>query len=150
MNKTIGLQLVVYSLVLAGLSYFAYELAPAQAQPTLIAGVAGGALCLIWGVWAVAGNERKAPCVLTLIPVNFILMGQTILGWSGGSQGMRDHRAAAIVITLLFALSIGMLVRVAWAGVVLDGQAAGGPKEGGVKSQTTEKPAEQGHGVKRG
>jgi hypothetical protein len=50
MNKTLGLLLVVYSLLLAGLSYLVYHLAPGAAQPTLITGPAGGALCLVWGL----------------------------------------------------------------------------------------------------
>jgi hypothetical protein len=43
MNKTIGLLLVIYSLLLAGLSYLVHHLAAGAARPTLIAGLVGGA-----------------------------------------------------------------------------------------------------------
>lgn len=39
MNKAIGFQLIVYSLLLAGLSYFTHQQAPALARPILIAGL---------------------------------------------------------------------------------------------------------------
>ncbi|MBI4325808.1 MAG: hypothetical protein HY674_11160 [Chloroflexi bacterium] len=149
MNKTIGLQLVVYSLLLAGLSVLTHHLAPALAQPTLIAGLAGAALCLVWGLRAVAGSRGKALPILTLIPVNFVLLSQTVLGWSGGSEGMQGRRTAAVVITFLFVLSIGMLMRIAYAGAVFDGQPASSTKEGRAKSQTTGKPAAQTNGFKR-
>ena len=92
MNKTIGLLLVVYSLLLAGCSYLVYHLAPVGTQPTLIAGLAGGALCLVWGVRALAGSGGKALPLLTLIPVSFTLLPQTFMGWSAGSGGVQAGR----------------------------------------------------------
>lgn len=94
MNKT-GLLLVVYSLLLAGFSCIAHYLAPAPSRPTLITGLAGGALCLVWGLRAVAGNRGKAlPLLtLTLIPVDFILLSQTFMGWRGGRGGMQGGKA---------------------------------------------------------
>lgn len=63
MNKTIGLQLAVFSLLLAGLSYVVYHLAPAVTRPTLIAGLVGGALCLVWAAMALAGKRgKRCPC----------------------------------------------------------------------------------------
>jgi hypothetical protein len=130
MNKTIGLLLVAYGLLAAGLSYLVYHLAWGGTQPTLIAGLAGGALCLIWGVRAVAGSGGKALPLLTLIPVSFTLLPQTFMSWSGGVQA---GRGAAALITLLLVLSLGMLVRIAWSGMVFDLPAAGATKEGGEK-----------------
>jgi len=149
MNKTLGLQLVVYSLLLAGLSYLPHHLAPALARPTLIAGLAGGALCLAWGLRAVAGSRGKALPILTLIPVSFVMLSQTVVSWSGGSEVMPGRRTAAALITVLFALSIAMLMRIAYAGVVVDGQPANPTKDGGARPQTTGKPAAQANAAKR-
>jgi hypothetical protein len=134
MNKTIGLLLVVYSLLLAGLSYLVHYLAPGGTRPTLIAGLAGGAFCLVWGVRALAGSGGKAPPILTLIPVAFTLMTQTFMSWSGGSAGFHGGQKVAVVITLLLALSMAMLVRIAWAGVVFDVPPASRTQEGGAKT----------------
>jgi hypothetical protein len=141
MNKTIGVQLAVYSLSLAGLSFLVHHLAPALARPTLIAGLAGGVLCLVWGIRAMAGSRGKALPILTLIPVNFTLLSQTFMGWSGGNQGVQDERTAAVVITLLLVMSLAMLVRIAWAGVVFDMVGAEPAKDAGGKPQMAGKPA---------
>lgn len=123
MNKNIGLQLVVYSLLLAGLGYLTHRLAPALGQPTLITGLAGGALCLVWGLRAVAGSRGKALPLLTLIPVSFVLLSQMVTGWLGGGEALSGRRAAASVITIAFVMSMAMLMRIAYAGVVMEGQA---------------------------
>jgi hypothetical protein len=148
MTKTIGVQLIVYSLLLAGLSYFVHHLAPSLAQPTLIAGLAGGALCLAWGVKALMGKTGKALPLLTLIPVTFVMLSQTILTWGSGSEGVSGRRLAAAVVTLLFVLSLAMLMRIAYAGVVFDGQPAKPAKDGAVQPQTAGKPAPA-HGARR-
>jgi hypothetical protein len=135
MNKTIGLLLVVYSLLVAGLSYLVYHLAPGVTRPTLITGLVGGGLCLIWGVRALAGGGGKALPLLTLIPVAFTLLTQTGTSWSGGGG------TVAVVITLLLVLSLGMLVRIAWSGMLFDVPAAGPAKDAGAKGATTGKRA---------
>ena len=143
MNKTIGFLLVVYSLLLAGLSYLVYHLAPGVARPTLIAGLAGGALCLIWGVRALAGGGGKALPLLTLIPVAFTLLTQTGTSWSGGGG------TVAVVITLLLVLSLGMLVRIAWSGMLFDVPAGGQTKEGNGHSQPGGQKAAHAHSSRR-
>jgi hypothetical protein len=140
MNKTLGLLLVGYSLLLASLSYLVYHLAAAAGRPTLITGLVGGTLCLLWGLRALAGNGGKALPLLTLIPVNFALLPQTFMGWSGESGGLQVGRMVAVVITLLLVLSMGMLVRIAWSGMFFDLSAAGQAKD--AKGETSGKLAE--------
>jgi len=141
MNKTLGLQLVAYSLVLGGLSYLTHYLAPSITRLTFVAGLVGGALCLVWGFRAVRGNRGRALPVLTLLSICYVMLSQTVMTWGGGAESVPGQRAAALVITVLFVLSIGMLIRLAHAGVVLEGQPSGGIKEGGTQSKTAGKPA---------
>jgi len=141
MNKSIGFQLVVYSLLLAGLSYLTHHLAPTVARPTLVAGLAGSALCLLWGVRAVAGSRGKALPILTLIPICFVMLSQTVMNFGG--QEFPGQRSATPVIAILLALSMGMLLRIAYAGVVLSGQPGGPAKDGGAKPPTAGRPATQ-------
>jgi hypothetical protein len=143
MNKNIGLQLVVYSVVIACLGYIAYYLAPALARPTLLAGLAGGALCLVWGLRTVAGSRGKALPVLTLIPVNFVLLSQVVIGWLGGGEGVTASRAAASAITLAFLTSMAMLMRIVYAGVLFDGERIGPTNAAETKPQSTRTPAAQ-------
>lgn len=124
MNKTLGFQLIVYALLLAGLSYLTHHLAPALSQSTLIAGLAGGVLCLIWGLRGWLGHGGKALPILTLVPVSFVMLSQTVLVWGGGNEEVPSRRTAAVIISVLFALSIAMLMRIAYAGASFEGRPA--------------------------
>jgi hypothetical protein len=130
MNKALGLQLVIYSLLLAGLSYLAHHLVPVLTGATLFVGLVGGGLCLGWGVRAMLGEHGKAPTVLTLVPINFVMFAQAILALGGGSRELAPDRTVAAVTILLLALSIVMLMRVAYAGLSLEGQSPTSTEEG--------------------
>jgi hypothetical protein len=149
MNKTLGLQLVIYSLLLAGLSYLVHHLAPALARPTLIAGLAGGVFCLVWGLRALGGSRGKAWSIVTLIPVSFVLLSQAVIAWAGAGEAVPGRRMAAAVITLLLVASIAMLMRIAYAGVVFDGQVTPSTRDGEAPPKTTGKPAIQANALKR-
>lgn len=150
MNKAIGFQLIVYSLLLAGLSYFTHQQAPALARPTLITGLVGGGLCLAWGLRAVAGRRDKALSLLTLIPISYVMLSQTVITWVGRRQEVPGRQQAAAGITVLLVLSLGMLMRIAYAGVALDGQRASPTKDGGDKSRTSRTSATPGNAINRG
>ncbi len=117
MNKAIGFHLLTYGLLFVGLSTLAHHLAGAFARPTLIAGLIGGTLCVIWGFLVVAGNQSKALPLLTLVPVNFVLLSQSVMAWWGGSQVIQGGQWVALLITLLLVISMGTLMRVAYAGM---------------------------------
>ena len=141
MNKTLGLLLVVYSLLLAGLSYLVYHLAPGETRPALVAGLGGGALCLVWGVRALAGRGGKALPLLTLIPVSFTLLPQVFGNWSGESGASEGGWTVAAILTVLLVISLGMLVRIAWSGMVFDVPAGGSAKDGEAKGERSGKRA---------
>jgi hypothetical protein len=122
MNKTIGLQLIAFSLLLAAGGWLIHHLSPTLGQTTLVTALAGGLLCLGWGLRAVLGRGGKAWPILTLIAVSFVLLSQSVMGWWGASEPPPGHRPASAGITLLFALSIAMLMRIAYAGVRFDAQ----------------------------
>jgi hypothetical protein len=136
MTKSLGIQLIVYSLLLAGLSYFLHQLAPSISRLALIAGLAGAGLSLIWGFRSVFGKRGKALSILTLIPVCFVMLSQTVLIWGGGNQEVPGQRTSALVITAMFALSVGMLMRIAYAGVVFDGPPGSRKEDRGASIQT--------------
>jgi hypothetical protein len=117
MNRRLGFQLVGYSLILAVLGFVSYRTAPSFAFNTLLTGLIGGAVCLIWGLRAIGGNPGKALVLLTLIPLDFVLLSQVVTGWFGVAGASADRHGAAAVITVMFVLSTGMLMRIAYAGV---------------------------------
>lgn len=149
MNRTIGIQLLVYSLALAGLSFLVHHLAPTLARPTLIAGPTGGGLCLVWALRALTGNRGKALPLLTLVPVSFVLLSQAVLTWVRGGPPVPGQQFAAAVITLQLVLSVAMLMRIAYAGVVLDGVQAKPAKAGATQGKTAGKATAQANVVRR-
>jgi hypothetical protein len=148
MNKTVGLQLVAYSLLLAGLSSLAYELAPDLARATLVTGLLGGGLCLVWGVGAVLGKQGKAPSVLTLLPINFVMAAQTMLALGAGGRQVTPDRTVAAMTIVLVVLSALMLGRVGYAGLPLDGRAPSPTEDGEANPQITGEPPAQANVVK--
>jgi len=124
MSKKLGIELIAYGVLLAGLSYLVHHLAPTIARPTLITGLAGGALCLIWGVRAVLGKRGKALPLLTLAPISYVLLSQAVMNWGGGTEEVPDRRLTWLVIVVLGVSSVGMLMRIAYAGATFDGQPA--------------------------
>ncbi len=137
MNKSTGVQLVVYGLLLAGLSFLIRHFAQGISRPVLITGLIGGSLCLVWGIRAILGSRGKALPVLTLIPVTFSLLSLTITGWAGRVTGTGT---VMIVTTVLLLLSLWMLVRIAWAGVVFDLPPANANQTSGIDPHRAGKP----------
>ena len=126
-SKSVGTALVGYGVGIAGLGWFIYQMAPGMARPTLIAGVAGGALSVLWGVRWLAGRGRKVWPILTLLPVSFVLLSQTVTAWMGEGEGSGPASGKlAILMTLALAASVAMIMRVAYHGVFGPASAPGG------------------------
>jgi hypothetical protein len=117
MNKRIALELAFFSFLLIGLSVVTYNLAPEHTRPTLIAGVAGGALCLVWSARTFWGSYGKALPILTLIPVCYTLLGQVVMTWPHEGSTVPKQTSVSIAGISMFLLSIAMLTRIAYAGV---------------------------------
>lgn len=121
MTKALSVQLALYSLLLAAGSFLVHHLAQAAGRTTFLAGLAGAALALLWAARGLAGARGKALPILTLVPVSFVLLSQTVLGWWGSDANAMPNHAAAAVTTLLLMLTLAMLMRIAYAGIVFDG-----------------------------
>jgi hypothetical protein len=115
MNKNLGFELIIYGMLLAGLSLVAARLAPTLTHPTLIAGLAGGVLSVVWGIRAVLGNRGKHWPILTLIPTTYVMLSQAIVSWARGSQELPAGRTLPSLITVLAVISFGMLMIIAYA-----------------------------------
>jgi hypothetical protein len=127
MNKSLGSELIVCSVLLTGLSYLVHYLVPEIARPTLIAGMAGGVLCFVWGLLAVLGKCGKALPVLTLLPMCFVMVWQAVVSWKGRNTGSMGHQMVPVVIIVALAFTLAMLLNIIYARVALDGQ-PGKPK----------------------
>lgn len=126
MTRTVGFQLVLYSFLLAGISYVVKRSAPSLSSPTFETGVAGGAVCLLLGIRALCGHRGKGLAILALIPISFVMLSQSVMTWGSEVEAAAAPRSPALTITFLFVVSMGMLARVAYAGVSFAPPANGG------------------------
>ena len=149
MNKKLGIQLMVYGVLLAGLAYLVHHLAPTIARPTLITGVAGGALCVVWGIRSILGHGSKAMSMLTIAPISYVLISQAVMNWGGGTEEVPGRRATWLVIVVLGVSSVGMLMRITYAGARFDGQAAKPANPELAKPQTPGKPGAKPNAIQR-
>lgn len=130
MNRNIGLQLIAYSFVLAGLSGFAYVLHSELGRPTLIAGLLGGALCLVWGFRATKGSTSKAPALLTMVGIGLVVLFHVVNGWFPSmGEGTTGRIPSAAVATVALVLTLLMVMRVAYAGVFGQATVSGTPRQ---------------------
>lgn len=129
MNRFLALEFLLYGLLLAGVGWVVQRAAPDFGRVTLIAGLAGGAVCALWGGLALAGYRRRWWVVLALAAIGFTLLSQAVMAWMQplGGEGAPPTRLVAVWITVLLVISFGMLMN------LLHGQ--------GREVETADKPA---------
>lgn len=118
MNKKLSFWLLIYGVILLAIGGWAMARSPHLAGGLGYASLAGGALCLVWGLRAGQGKKTKAGAVLTLIPLGYLFMAQAIQGWLGGGGVVAERLALAASATLGAAITLAMLLRVAYDGVL--------------------------------
>lgn len=98
--------LIGYGVVLAGLGLLVRQLAPAFGAVARIAGLAGGSLCLVWGLAAALGLKGCAWAILTTIAMTVVLLSQTAHLWMESNAASLGVRWLVTAMTLL---TLGML-----------------------------------------
>jgi hypothetical protein len=109
MSKKMASVIVIYGVVLAALSLFIQQATPAFAQVVFVSGLAGGGLCVLWGIIAFAGHKRRAWAVLTMAEVGFAVLTQVVPAWIDGSSTSLSGR---LVLTFMLLMTVGMLMYV--------------------------------------
>ena len=110
MSKKMASIILANGVVLAGLSIFIQQTAPAFAKVTLITAIAGGALCVVWSIVALAGHQRRTWAALTLIAVTVILLSQAVQAWVASSDA--TNLPGRLVLTIMLLMTMGMLLYV--------------------------------------
>jgi hypothetical protein len=112
MSKKMASVIGAYGVVLAALSYFIQQTAPASAQVVFITGMAGGGLCVLWGIIAFAGHQRRVWAMLTMIAVAVVMLSQVVHAWSVSTDATSMILMWRLVLTLMFLMTVGMLMYV--------------------------------------
>lgn len=111
MSKKMAGIVMAYGIVLAALSLAVRSVAPELAKVTFITGIAGGGLCLLWGLVALAGHKRRVWTILTLVAVFIVMLTQTIQGWVAVGDKSGTY-AGPLLLTLMLLLTLGMFLYV--------------------------------------
>lgn len=108
LSLELALDLVVCGGSLAGLSLLARYLRPDFPLLTLGTGLAGGALCVLWGVWGRRGGwcRRSALVTLGLMATGFALQAAT--SWQGAARVSSEGRMEAALLFVALTLNLGM------------------------------------------
>ena len=102
--------LIAYGVVLAGLGFLLHQTAPVFGKVTFIAGLAGGGLCLLWGIAALAGLKGRSWSVLTAITVALVMLSQTVSAWMGSGSEDAGVLTVRLLVTAMMILSMGMIM----------------------------------------
>jgi hypothetical protein len=112
MSRKMAVVIAGYGMVLAPLGVLIQQAAPAFAKVTFLTGIAGGGLCVLWGIIAFAGHRRRTWAVLTMIAVAFVLLNQVPQGWLGSAETHPASLTGRLVPTLMLVMTVGMLMYV--------------------------------------
>lgn len=116
MNFSLSLDLLLYGLMLVGLSLVAHRIAPDFAGTTLTIGVAGGVFTMLWGVLGLRGFRQRAWPIVTLTIVAVLLLVQAVKAWLALRAGGEALKPVAVILSVLVMFAIGQLMNLAQSG----------------------------------
>lgn len=110
MSKTMASVLIAYGIGLGFLGLVVQKAAPTLERVTLIAGLVGGGLCLVWGLAALVGLKGRAWATLSAIATAFVLLSRAIHVWSAASNDPTGSLAVRWVVTFMLVLTVGIVM----------------------------------------
>lgn len=99
---------MAYGVVLAGLGLGIQSVAPELAKIQFLTGLIGGGLCVLWGLAALLGHQRRVGALLTLVTVALVVLSPTLRVWMDSSGTV----AARLLLTLMLVLTVAMIMYV--------------------------------------
>lgn len=116
LSLALVIDLVLCGVSLAGLSLLAQHLQPTLPRVTLLTGLVGGGLCILWGVLGGRTARVRAGAMATLAAVACVLTRQAVQSWAASTEDASNGRMVAVLMTVLVAFSVGMLTNLAREG----------------------------------
>lgn len=102
--------LIVFAGGLAGLGFVLHQITPELGRVTWFTGLAGGSLCLLWGIAAWAGLRGRTGAVLTTVATAFALLSQLVPAWMAAASENSGSLAFRVIVTAMMGLTMGMLM----------------------------------------
>jgi hypothetical protein len=113
MSAEVALDLVLCGVLLAGLSLLAEYLQPSLQRATLVTGLVGGALCVMWGVLGRRGTRCRTTAMGTLVVVACVFVHQAVQSWEAAAAIGSKGRMVAALMVVLAGFCVGMLANLA-------------------------------------
>lgn len=108
MSKKMAGIIMAYGVVLAGLSLTIKTVAPELATIPFLVGLSGGGLCVVWGLAALLGHQRRVGAILTLVAIALVVLSPTLRVWMDASGTIGGR----LLLTLMLALTVAMIMYV--------------------------------------
>jgi hypothetical protein len=110
MSRKMAGILITYGIGLGVLGLVVQKLAPALERVTLLAGLIGGGLCLLWGAAALAGLKGRAWATVSTIATALVLLSQAIHVWSVSAPEAGGSLSVRLLVTFMLVLTVGMVM----------------------------------------
>ncbi len=109
MSLEVAADLVVCGVLLAGLSLVAQHVQPDFQRATLFTGLAGGGLCVVWGVLGRRMRAGRWGAMITLVVLACVFGHQAVLSWRSSAEGGSKSRMVMVLMAVLVVFCAGML-----------------------------------------
>jgi len=110
MSTSLSVDLLLYGVLLIGLSTFAHRLSPQAAPTTLWVGIAGGLLTALLGVLGLRGYALRRWAIVVVAVLSIVLLAQAVTGWLSVKAGVEAANQAALILTVLWGFAVGQLM----------------------------------------
>lgn len=109
MSVEVAFDLVLCGALLGGLGFLAQHLQPDFQRATLFTGLAGGGLCVLWGVLGRRGTRCRGAAMVTLAAVACVLVRQAVRSWEASAAVESKGRMVAALMVVLVGFCVHML-----------------------------------------
>ena len=108
MSKKMASIIVAHGIVLAGLGLGLRSVAPELAKIPFLTALGGGGLCVLWGLAAWLGHQRRTGALLTLVAIALVVLSPALHAWMDSSGTV----AGPLLLTLMLVLTVAMIMYV--------------------------------------
>ena len=111
-----ALDLVLCGALIAGLPFFGRHLQPDLQRGTVVLGLVGGGLCVLWSILGRRGLPSRRGAMITLAAVATGFVFQAVQSWQVGNTAESKGRMAAALMVVLAVFCVGTLANLAKEG----------------------------------
>ena len=109
----LALGLVLCGALAAGLPFLARHFQPDIPRRTVVLGLVGGGLCLLWSVLRRLGLSSRVGAMVTLAAMAFVFVFQGVQSWQAAAAPESKSRMAAALMVVLSVFCVGTLANLA-------------------------------------